>query len=266
MKNLFIILTVSAIVSIISGCATNPVTGEEEFMIFGPDYSQDVALGSEASEQVPEQLGPVGENQQVQNYINSVGQRIARISHAPDLPFEYKVITNDTTNAFALPGGYIYITTGMLHKLNSEAQLAAILAHETVHVTARHAAAQMSKDALIGAGISVLSSQSSSAAQIARVVAGLEGLKYSRQHETEADEYGLDYMVLAGYNPYAMVETMQTLEAESTTRPIEFLSTHPSPYNRKTYLKNLIEIKGYANTGTIGSEDYNRYVLTKLKK
>ena len=205
----------------ISGCETNPVTGEEEFLLVSPE--QEKAMGAESSQQVEKELGQSVKDQQLQNYINSVGQGIARISHTPDAGFSYKAIDHNSVNAFALPGGYIYITTGLLKELNSEAQLAGVLAHETAHVTARHIAQQISRDILIDTGLGVVSSQaSSSAMRVANIVRQLEGMSFTRTQEKQADEVGLDYLVKAGYTPYGMIETMEILQRQSSTRTIEF--------------------------------------------
>ncbi len=129
----------------IIGCVTNPVTGEEEFMIYGSGYEQDVAMGANVANQIEKNLGGALENEQLQNYINYVGQKIANVSHASELKFKYKALKDDSANALALPGGYIYITMGMLEQLRNEAQLAAIFAHETAHITVRHTASAMSR-------------------------------------------------------------------------------------------------------------------------
>ncbi len=249
-----------------AGCVTNPVTGKQEFMLLGSGYEQDISIGESTAAQVEKNLGGTVENWQVQHFVNSVGQTIAQRSHAPQLEFKYTVLKNDIVNAFALPGGYIYITSGMLKKFNSEAQLAAVLAHETAHVTARHAAANMSRDMLIDLGVSALATQEiDNAMRVVRVAAQLEGLHYSREQEAEADQIGLDYMVKAGYNPQAMIETMEMLERENAIRQIEFLSSHPSPQNRRQKLQNLIRHKGYVPSGKEGIEDYQRHVLNNLR-
>ncbi len=249
------------------GCAENPVTGQMQFNLFGSDVRNDVPLGKQWSGQIEEGFGPAVENAAVQNYIDYVGQNIARVSHAPELEWHFKAIEHKSINAFALPGGYIYITTGMLKKLDSEAQLAGVLAHEAVHVTARHTAVQMS--AQIGTDIAIAAAMPDNVpyglGQATSVVRQLVSLKYSRGDETQADEYGAEYMVKAGYDPYGMVETMQMLEAENETRPVEFLSSHPSPRNRVEFLKQEIQ-RRYYNIKDLktGKEDYHTVVLEQL--
>src|SRR4030042_1359535 len=162
----------------VAGCSINPVTGEEQFLIISPE--QEKEMGAEYSKEVEKELGQSVNDVQIQNHIDSVGQKIARVCHSPEVGFSYKAIDHNSVNAFALPGGYIYITTGLLKELNSEAQLAAILAHETAHVTARHIAQQITRDYLIGIGFSVASSQAtSSAVRVADIVRQLEGMSFT---------------------------------------------------------------------------------------
>lgn len=249
------------------GCAVNPVTGQTQFNLFGPDVKGDVALGRQWSPQVEKEMGGVLEDDTLQNYINNVGQTIARFSHTPDLEWHFKVLNDDSLNAFALPGGYIYITTGMLEKLNTEAQLAGVLAHESAHVTTRHSTVRMSEQIGLDILLSVAIPKDSprGVVQATSVVRQIVSLKYSRKDEHQADSIGLDYMVKAGYNPYGMVETMKMLEQENTVRPIGFLSSHPSPADRQQYLTNKIQTT-YHNVGALktGKEAYQSSVLQRL--
>src|SRR3990167_6024712 len=137
MKNLCLFLAVAAGLSFLfAGCQVNPVTGENEFNLYSVE--QQKQMGAEYSKEVEKELGQSVKDQQLQSYLDSVGQKVVRISHTPSEGFIYKAIDHNSVNAFALPGGYIYITTGLLKELNAESQLAGILAHETAHVTARH--------------------------------------------------------------------------------------------------------------------------------
>lgn len=261
-KPLFI--TSAVLVSLIfCGCVVNPVTGQKQLILISP--AQELQIGAQYAPEIEKQLGGRIENKTLQNYINSVGHNISRISHMPDLDFSYVALKSDTINAMALPGGYVFITKGMLEKLDSEAQLAAILAHETAHVTTRHAAQAMTTQ--IGMDIilsSVSQKTSAGAANIARISSQLIGLKYSREHETQADTVGLDYLVKAGYAPFAAVETMEMLQKQNEVRPIEFLSSHPNPGNRKEMLLRRINLRLYPENLKIGRSDYHRYVLTNL--
>jgi len=245
-----------------SGCAVNPATGEKQFILV--PLSQELEIGRQYAPEVEKQLGGKIENNSLQNYVSSVGQSVARISHLPNMQFSYVAVNDEMVNAMALPGGYIFITKGMLQKLNSEAQLAGILAHETAHVTARHSAQAMTTQIGMELALSVASKKTSAgAARMANIGSQLIGLKYSRSHENQADKIGMDYLVRAGYSPYAMIETMEILEKESKSRPIEFFSTHPNPENRKNMLRAQIADNRYP-TGKTGQNDYRQYVLNNL--
>ena len=248
-----------------TGCATNPVTGEKQLMFF-PQH-QDEAIGQKYAPEVEKQMGGRINSTVVQNYIYSVGQNIAAVSHKPYLQYHFVALQDQSTNAFALPGGYIFITMGMLEKLESEAQLAAILAHETVHVVARHSSEIMSQQIGIELLLSAVTSEETPRAVLtaADLTRQIFSLKYSRKQEREADLAGIDYLVKAGYKPYAMVETMQMLRSQHSARPIEFLSSHPAPESRIDYLTDKIQTQYYGLAGLkSGKEDYRKYVLDQL--
>lgn len=248
-----------------AGCATNPITGEDELMFFPEE--QDIAIGQKYAPELEKQMGGRIADEGLQNYIDSVGQKIARVSHKPSSKYRFTALNDESINAFALPGGYIFITRGMLEKLQTEAQLAAILAHETVHVVARDTANVMSNEI----GISILLSAATSermpqgvltAADLTRQILGLS---YSREDERSADLAGLNYMVAAGYDPYGMVETIQMLQNQHQIRPVEFFSTHPSARNRIAYIRARIRTRHHNLAGLkIGREDYHRAVLERL--
>ena len=250
------------------GCAANPITGEDELM-FSRDYHQDIEMGKKAAPEVEKELKGKIPDQELQNYINGVGKKVAQISHNPDFDFHFVAVSDKSINAVSLPGGYIFITKGMLVKLTSESQLAGILAHEIVHVVARDAENMMSKQAGMGILFFLVMSQTKSPdvrllEDFARQI--LE-LQYSREDEKTADIGGLDYMVRAGYNPTGIVEAMQMMQREDTIKPAEFFSTHPSPENRIDYLKARIQTHypDKVEGSRIGQEDYRKNVLDKLK-
>ena len=248
-----------------TGCAVNPVTGEEELMLF-PER-QDIAIGRKYAPEVEKQMGGRIADESLQQYIDSVGQEIARVSHKRGFEYHFVALNHEATNAFALPGGYIFITKGMLEKLTTEAQLAGILAHEIVHIVARDSSAAMSREVGIDILLAAVTSEKTqrsvlTAADLTRQILGLQ---YSRRDERDADLAGLDYMVKAGYNPYGQVEVMQMLEEENAVRPVEFLSSHPAPQNRIAYMRQKIQANYYNLEGLkIGREDYHRSVLEKL--
>lgn len=261
-KPLFITLAVFVSLMFCS-CAVNPVTGQDQLIFISP--AQELQIGAEYAPEIEKQLGGRIENRVLQNYINSIGRNISRISHMPALDFRYVALKSDMINAMALPGGYVFITKGMLEKLDTEAQLAAILAHETAHVTARHAAQAMTTQIGMDVVLMTVSQKTSTGtADIARISSQLIGLKYSREHEIQADTVGLDYLVKAGYAPFATVETMEILQKENEIRPIEFLSSHPNPGNRRETLLRQINLKLYPTNLRTGRSDYHSYVLTNL--
>ncbi len=262
----FRLLLVASVFGLVcGGCSVNPVTGENQFLLVNPE--EEKKMGEEYSKQVEKELGQSVNDVQIQKYIDTVGQKIARICHSPEIGFSYKAIDHNSVNAFALPGGYIYITTGLLKELNTESQLVGILAHETAHVTARHIAQLITRDYLIDIGFSVAGSQApSSAVRIASIVRQLESMSFSRAHERQADTVGMDYMVKAGYTPYGMIETMEILQKQdSGSRPIEFFSTHPSPENRIGLLREHIFNNRYPNTGIVGKQEYADNITERLK-
>ena len=177
-----IILFVILIVWIIS-CAVNPVTGKKEFMLVSE--SQEIALGKQTDQQIIETYG-LYNNQQMNNYVNTIGQKMAKLSHRPQLTFSFKVLDTPVINAFAVPGGFIYVTRGILAYLNNEAELACVLGHEIGHVTARHTAKQVSKAQVtqLGLGIgSMLSETFQKYAGVAQFGVGMLFLKFSRDKE-----------------------------------------------------------------------------------
>ena len=260
------LLTLALSFCLFGGCATNPITGQKQLMLI-PEQ-QDIAIGRKYAPEIERQMGGRIPNESLQNYIDTVGQKIARVSHKPNLQYHFTALDEKSTNALALPGGYVFITKGMLEKLSTEAQLASILAHEITHIVARHSAAAMSREIGIDILLSAVTTDKTpkgvkTAANMTRQILGL---RYSRSDEREADLAGLDYMVRAGYNPYGMIETMQMLQNEQKTRPIEFFSTHPAPQNRLTYLTQTIQTKYFSSADLkVGKEDYHRSVTEQLR-
>ena len=260
-KQLIILIALVCLLS--AGCATNPVTGENQLMLVSE--AQELQIGRQYAPEVEKQLGGRIENWQLQNYVNNVGQRIARISHMPSLEFRYIALNHDSINAMALPGGYVFITRGMLEQFSSEAQLAVVLAHETAHVTARHSAQAMSTQIGMDLALSVAGRKASRGAMdIAGIGSQLLGLNYSREQEVEADTFGLDYMTRAGYDPAAMIEVIEMLERQNEVRPIEFFSSHPNPANRKDNVQRKMNTNVYPTDLRAGDADYAKLVLQNL--
>ena len=241
-------------VALLAGCATNPVTGRREFSLV--TSGQETQMGREGYPAVVAEYG-LYQDSTTQRYVEGVGRRLAKVSHLPDLDWHFTVIDDPSVNAFAMPGGYIYITRGILAHLNSEAQLAGVLGHEIAHVTHRHSAAQISRQQLAGIGLGVASVLSSTAArygQVAQQALGLMFLKYSRTHENEADQSGVDYATLAGYDPNEIPPTYAMLKRvgeRSGQRLPGFLSTHPDPGDREVRTTALARAAREGKTGLL---------------
>jgi predicted Zn-dependent protease len=221
-----------------AGCSTNPATGKQQLNMFSEE--QEVALGRQNHEQVVQQIG-LYEDRELQGYVQELGRDIASRSERPNLPWSFAVVDDASVNAFALPGGFIYVTRGMLGHLTSEAELVGVLGHEAGHVTARHSVNQMSKAQLTSLGLTlgmILGGQEAQQyGDLANLAGGLLFLKFSRDDERQADDLGLRYMQGAGYPPQAMGEVFGLLSrvsaAEQAGRLPNWLATHPNPEERQ---------------------------------
>ena len=222
---------------VLAACATNPATGRRQLSLVSE--AQEIQMGREADQQVTASIGLYPEAS-LQSYLQRVGAGLAASSERPNLQWTFRVVDDPTVNAFALPGGYIYVTRGLLTHLNSEAELASVLGHEIGHVTARHSVSQMSKAQLLNVGLIVgmiLRPQLQNFGGLAQAGLELLFLKYSRNDESQADELGLRYLTRAGYDPRPMTQVFRTLErvgtAEGEGRVPTWLSTHPDPGDRE---------------------------------
>lgn len=267
MPNRVIMLALAGALALSAGCAVNPVTGDEELMFFSPE--NDVKLGRQYAGPIEKELGGRIADENLQRYINDVGQRIARVCHRPDLSYQFVAVDDKMVNALALPGGYIFITRGLLKEMKTEGQLASVLAHEVGHVVARDTMAALSRQFSMAALLAAahVGGAPGRVARAADFVSAMLSLQYSRDDEREADLTGLSYMTQAGYDPDSIVQTMQILDELQTLRPIEFFSTHPNPESRITYLKDKIATR-YTGLSALktGREDYEEAVLSKLKR
>jgi len=241
------IWTLAAAASLVLGlaaCTTNPVTGKSQFNLMSP--AQEVAIGEK--QYAPSQQSQGGKyevDQALTAYVNGVGQKLAKLSDRPELPYEFVVLNNDVPNAWALPGGKIAFNRGLLVELKDESQLAAVLGHEIVHAAASHSAQQMSQQQLLGigaqlAGAAVQNSQYARYGGLFQQGVGLGAAaytsRYGREQELEADAYGMEYMVNAGYDPMGAVELQQTFVRLSEGRQTNWLqglfSSHPPSQQR----------------------------------
>lgn len=227
--------------AMLSGCTVNPVTGASEFTLMSAQ--QEVAVGTQ--NYLPMQQSQGGRyvvDPNLTAYVNEVGQRLAAVSDRPDLPYEFVVLNNDVPNAWALPGGKIAINRGLLLHLEDESQLAAVLSHEVVHAAARHSANQMTKSALLGLGTMVAAEASRDSDYGGLIALGTNlsaaavQARYGRQHELDADRYGMDYMGRADYDPQGAVELQETFVELSGNQRADFISglfaSHPPSMER----------------------------------
>ncbi len=231
--------------SLVAGCAMNPATGQKEFNLVSE--SQEVALGIQAAQQVAVQMGTY-QDTVWQPYVSTLGLQLAAKSERPQLPWQFTVVDDPQVNAFALPGGFIYITRGILANMNSEAELAGVLGHEIGHVTARHSATQMSRAQLAQLGLGLGAVLRPDLDQyIGAVGVGLQllFLKYTRDDESQADMLGFRYSVRSGYDPHAMLDLFTMLQgvqlASGQERLPAWAVTHPYPENRLAQTQRMLD-------------------------
>lgn len=238
-----------------AGCVTNPATGKSEFVPFMPSKAEQVNLGLQSAPQFIQQGGGKLANPTVQAYVEAVGQRVLAAVPADQkqgYQFTYTIINDDVVNAFALPGGPVFISKGLLYKLHNEAELAFVLGHETGHVIAQHVGRQMSKQTelqvvLAAADAAAGGKDAGTGTQIGMQLGQFAGqmylLKFSRDEESQADLLGLRYLVAAGYDPAGAIAVMKVLETAggSSGGGTDWLSTHPSTGDRIQQLTALIQ-------------------------
>jgi predicted Zn-dependent protease len=220
-----------------TSCALNPATGQRQFSLMSE--SQEIAIGQEMDGQIRREMG-IYDDKALQEYVASVGHRLARGSERPNLPWHFAIVDSPAINAFALPGGYIYLTRGIMPFLGDEAELAGVLGHEIGHVTARHAAQQYSRATGAQLGLvlgSIFVPGIQQAAGLAESGLGLLFLKYGRDDELQSDALGARYAARAGWSPSGVAGMLSTLDRVSETSEDRrgvpnWLATHPSPADR----------------------------------
>lgn len=242
MNHFFRILGISLLLAM-TGCVTNPVTGESQISLMSPE--QEVASGAQ-------NYGPAQQSQGGQytvdpgltTYVQSVGKKLAAVSDRPDLPYEFVVLNNDIPNAWAMPGGKLAINRGLLVYLEDEAQLASVLGHEIVHAAARHGAQQQTQNVLMGAGVLIAGvaiaekKPEYGALGVGALAVGAQAwqAKYGRGHELQSDEVGIKYMAKAGYDAQAAVELQEIFVKLSEGRNAGFIeglfASHPPSQER----------------------------------
>ncbi len=235
----------------LQGCAVNPATGERQLVLIS-EY-REIEMGREADPQIVASLGLLDDSEW-QAYVQRLGETMALRSERPGLPWTFRVLEDPVVNAFALPGGFIYVTRGILTHFTSEAEFAGVLGHEIGHVTARHSVSQMSRAQLAQFGLGVgtiLRPDLAPVAEAAETGIGLLFLSYGRDDEREADDLGLRYMSREGYDPASMAETFEMLADASGAREGTggvpgFLSTHPDPLERRDRIVERIDAGEFA--------------------
>ncbi len=235
------IMCVAALMTLGTGCATNPVTGRSELMLVSP--GDEIAIDRQASPaQIAADYGEV-QDTALNAYVTEVGRKLVQQCHRPQMPYSFRVVNAVYANAYAFPGGTIAITRGLLIELRNESELAALLGHELAHVNARHTARAITRSTLfsvaLGVGGAALQAQESAYTDLVmtggQILGGAGLAKYSRDQEREADAVGMDYLVAAGYDPQGMVGLMSLLTQLGERDPLfleRLFSSHPMSAER----------------------------------
>ncbi len=243
-----------ALLALLVACATNPVTGRREFMLMSE--AQEISIGQDMDPQIKAEMG-LYEDPALQKYISDIGLRLAKLSERPNLPWQFAVVDQPAINAFAVPGGFIYFTRGILAFLHDEAELVGVMGHEIGHVTARHSAQQYSRAVggqlgLVALGVFVPAARPFG--QLSETALGLLFLSYGREAEMQSDELGAQYAVAGGWDPAGVPGMLSTLgrldEASGNRRGIpNWLSTHPEPLARVKEVQPIVDQLKAGRTG-----------------
>jgi len=246
-----LVMAAFALISYFGSSVYNPITGEKQHVNITEE--QEIALGLQSAPEMAQQFGGLHPDEQQRARISAIGEQIIANSAAAQsqYPFQFHLLADQqTVNAFALPGGQIFITDALYSRLQTEGQVAGVLGHEVGHVVGRHSAEHIAKQQLTHGltGAVVLSTydpndpSSQRTAQVAMVIGQLVNMKFGREDELESDHLGVRFVSEAGYDPRAMIEVMRILdEASSGGRPPEFFSTHPNPENRIARIEEAIQ-------------------------
>ncbi|MFP4097775.1 MAG: M48 family metalloprotease [Alphaproteobacteria bacterium] len=268
-KRLFLFFTAFVF---LAGCSTNPATGAKQFTAF-MSSAQEQQVGAQEHEKILKEYG-LYDDERLQEYVSEVGKNVTARTERPDVTYRFFLLDSPIVNAFALPGGYIYLTRGLMALAGSEAEMAAVLAHEAGHITARHSAERYSRGVATSIGASILSAaiDSSGVTQALGIGSDLYLKSYSREQESEADILGIRYLGRAGYDVNAMASFLQRLQADSALErrlagqtgfnPLNtFFATHPATGDRvsKTVAEARAAARGEGG-GAVGRDAYLRVI------
>lgn len=263
-KRFFASLVVIASLFVMSGCSTNPATGEKQFTALMSPV-QEERIGADEHKKILELFGPVQAGDPLQIYLEEVGAKVAANTERTEVKYKFFLLDSPIVNAFALPGGYIYASRGLLVQANSEAELAGVLAHEIGHITARHSAERYSHGILTSLGSLVLAvaSENANVARAASMGSDLYIKSYSRSQEHQADDLGIRYLQRAGYDTGAMASFLTTLAAHDTLQKriagytegsgFNYFSTHPPTQDRIVQAKEIAS--GYPDSSKVVGRD-----------
>lgn len=267
MKNIILYSCLTASIFLTNSCAVNPVTGKKQIVLMSEE--QEIAMGKDADPQIVAQYG-LYENKALQDFITKKGNEMAVISHRPGLKYEFKIVDSEVLNAFAVPGGYVYFTRGIMAHFNNEAEFAGVLGHEIGHITARHSVSQQTKAVLGQVGLigsMILVPQVADFAEPLSQGLGLLFLKFGRDAERQSDELGVEYSSKIGYDAHEMAGFFNTLERKTAGTGAaelpDFLSTHPNPGERNITVNNLSaewKKKLNLNNPTVNRNSYLRMI------
>ena len=275
-----IVMSLSMLTLVLSACTTNVATGESFFA--GLSRDQELALGAQAAPQFTQEFGGEVKNAALQAYVRELGERMARLTEGdfPSMPWSFTLLDSDVLNAFALPGGKVFITRGLAKRMTNEAQLAGVLGHEIGHVTAQHISRRIGQQQLFQLGLGLANVAASSAPAGSTAATGAQTilpalevggslmlLKFGRDEESQADWLGLRYMSRAGYDPRGQLQVMMILRDASKggrSQP-EWMSTHPMPETRIVQIEELLRTEyATAQNGNFAEDRFRREFLAVL--
>ncbi|MBZ0137088.1 MAG: M48 family metalloprotease [Planctomycetes bacterium] len=256
------LLILIACTALLAACQVDPLTGKNTINLYS--YEDEKAMGDENVQPIIAELGGLYPDMQTQQYVDGIGQAVVKAGRTrlkeeaefPDWDFQFYVVNTSMINAFALPGGHVFVTRGILNQIDDEAELAGLLGHEVTHVFARHGVERMSEQTLMLLPLALLSAfeETQGVAVVGIVAVQLLSMSYGRADEEESDHFGMRFAARAGYHPAGVIGVMQMLKEVTDAAgggPPEFLSTHPDPGNRVKYLTEQLN-KEYPNADNDG--------------